>query len=75
MGHEVFYATYYGIGDPKSKLPNDLDVVFISSFTYTALLAYALSKAFKKDGTLTVIGGPHAKAFPWIAKDFLILWY
>jgi radical SAM superfamily enzyme YgiQ (UPF0313 family) len=70
MGHEVFYATYYGIGDPKSKLPNDLDVVFISSFTYTALLAYALSKAFKKDGTLTVMGGPHAKAFPMDSKRF-----
>lgn len=70
MGHEVFYATYYGIGDPKSKLPNDLDIVFISSFTYTALLAYALSKAFKKDRTLTVIGGPHAKAFPMDSKRF-----
>lgn len=70
MGHEVFYATYYGIGDPKSKLPNDLDIVFISSFTYTAPLSYALSKAFKKDGTLTVIGGPHAKSFPMDSKRF-----
>ncbi len=70
MGHEVFYATYYGIGDPKSKLPNDLDIVFISSFTYTALLAYALSKAFTKDGALTVIGGPHAKAFPMDSQRF-----
>jgi len=70
MGHEVFYVTYYGIGDPKSKLPNDLDIVFISSITYTAPLAYALSKAFKKDGTLTVLGGPHAKAFPMDSKRF-----
>jgi radical SAM superfamily enzyme YgiQ (UPF0313 family) len=70
MGHDVFYATYYGIGDPKSKLPSDLDVVFISTFTYTAPLAYALSKAFKRDGTLTVIGGPHAKAFPMDSQRF-----
>ena len=27
-------------------------------------LAYALAKLYRKDGTLTVIGGPHAKAFP-----------
>ncbi len=64
MGHRVHYATYYGLGDPKSKLPNDLDLVFICAHTYLAPLAYALSKVYKMDGARTVIGGPHAKSFP-----------
>jgi radical SAM superfamily enzyme YgiQ (UPF0313 family) len=64
MGHETFYATYYGIGDPHRKLPDDLDVVFISCYTQVSHLAYALAKIYRKAGVRTVIGGPHAKAFP-----------
>jgi hypothetical protein len=29
LGHQVFYATWYGLGDPRRDLPKDLDVVFI----------------------------------------------
>ena len=50
MGHRVNYATYYGLGDPKSKLPDDLDVVFVAVHTPMAPLAYALSKLYKKEG-------------------------
>ena len=64
LGHEVFYATYFGQKDPKQLLPNDLDVVFISAYTQASALAYALAKAYGQEKTLTVIGGPHAKAFP-----------
>lgn len=64
LGHSVYYAAYYGAGEPKAKLPNDLDVVFISAHSNLAPLAYALSKLYKREGTLTVIGGPHAKSFP-----------
>jgi radical SAM superfamily enzyme YgiQ (UPF0313 family) len=64
LGHEVFYATYYGNQDPRSLLPKDLDIVFISSYTQASSLAYALAKLFRKEKTLTVIGGPHAKQFP-----------
>ncbi len=64
MGHRVHYATYYGIGDPKAKLPRDLDLVFVSAHTALAPLAYALSKAYRMEGVRTVIGGPHAKCFP-----------
>ncbi|MBI3242030.1 MAG: hypothetical protein HYZ49_07040 [Chloroflexi bacterium] len=63
MGHRVHYTTYYGFGDPKARLPNDLDVVFISAHTPRAPLAYALSKLFQSEGTRTIIGGPHAKAY------------
>ena len=63
LGHEVFYATYFGNKEPKQLLPNDLDVVFISTYTQASALAYALAKLYRKENTLTVIGGPHAKQF------------
>ncbi len=64
LGHEVFYATYFGNEDPKDLLPNDLDIVFISTYTRASALAYALAKLYRREKTLTVIGGPHAKQFP-----------
>jgi radical SAM superfamily enzyme YgiQ (UPF0313 family) len=64
LGHEVFYATYFGNGDPKHLLPNDLDIVFISTYTQASALAYALAKLYRREKTLTVIGGPHAKQYP-----------
>jgi radical SAM superfamily enzyme YgiQ (UPF0313 family) len=63
-GHQTFYATYYGIGDPRARLPDDLDVVFIATYSQASAFAYALAKLYRRDGTLTVVGGPHAKAFP-----------
>jgi radical SAM superfamily enzyme YgiQ (UPF0313 family) len=64
LGHQTFYATFYGHQDPKSLLPDDLDVVFISTYTQASALAYALAKLYRAEKTLTVIGGPHAKSFP-----------
>jgi hypothetical protein len=64
LGHETFYATYYGVGRPDRQLPADLDVVFISCYTQVSHLAYALAKLYRRAGVRTVIGGPHAKAFP-----------
>lgn len=64
LGHDVHYATYFGVGDPQDKLPRDLDIVFIAAHTHVAPLAYALSKVYRKRGARTVLGGPHAKSFP-----------
>lgn len=64
LGHETFYATYYGLGHPHRLLPADLDVVFIACYTQVSHLAYALAKLYRRSGVRTVIGGPHAKAFP-----------
>ena len=64
LGHETHYATYYGVGDPYRKLPDDLDVVFISCYTQVSHLAYAMAKLYRRAGVRTVLGGPHAKAFP-----------
>ncbi len=77
LGHETFYATYYGIGDPGRLLPSDLDFVFIACYTQASPLAYALAKLFRSRGTRTIIGGPHAKSFPvdclrffdWVVKE------
>ena len=64
LGHDVVYATYYGQSDPAGLLPADLDVVFVSAYTKASALAYALARLFRARGTLTVLGGPHASAFP-----------
>ena len=64
LGHEVHYATFYGLGDPKRKLPANLDFVFMSVYTKDSALSYALAKLYRREGTVTIIGGPHAKSFP-----------
>ena len=73
LGHQVFYATYYGHGDPKEQLPDDLDMVFIGCITRSSALAYALAKLYRREKTFTVIGGPHAKSFPHDCQRFFDL--
>jgi radical SAM superfamily enzyme YgiQ (UPF0313 family) len=70
LGHETEYAIYYGVGDPLRCLSRDLDVVFLACYTQASPLAYALSKIFRSFGVRTVLGGPHAKAFPRDALRF-----
>lgn len=69
-GHETFYATYWGQADPRSLLPGDLDVVFLSAYTSASALACALAGLYRREGALTVLGGPHAKGFPDDALRF-----
>lgn len=64
LGHRVTYATYYGQAPPETILPDDLDIVLIASWTQSAALAYALARLYRRRGTRTVLGGPHAKSFP-----------
>jgi len=63
-GHDVHYAIYTGTQRIDKLLTDDLDIVFISSFSFTAQLAYALSKYFQSRGIATVLGGPHARSYP-----------
>ena len=70
LGHRVHYATYYGQADPLRLLPDELDVVIISSATQASALAYALAKACRVRGILTVLGGPHARCFPAASARF-----
>ncbi|MGH9362904.1 MAG: B12-binding domain-containing radical SAM protein, partial [Thermoanaerobaculia bacterium] len=73
LGHEVHYATFYGQGRPEELLPDDLDVVFLSTYTQASALAYALGKLYRRRGSLTVLGGPHATAFPTDSLRFFDL--
>jgi hypothetical protein len=63
-GHDVYYATYFGLGRPEDKLPADLDLVFLATPTQHALLAYALSAICHARGAKVVLAGPHARAYP-----------
>ena len=73
LGHEVHYTTYYGQSDPLRLLPDELDVLFVSSYTQASPWAYVLSKLFRKRGALTVIGGAHARSFPLDCQRFFDL--
>jgi radical SAM superfamily enzyme YgiQ (UPF0313 family) len=63
-GHEVHYTIYTGVQRINKLLADDLDIVFISSFSYSAQLAYALSNYYQSRGIATVLGGPHARSYP-----------
>jgi len=60
-GHEVKYSIYTGTQSIKNMWQENTDIVFISSFTFTATMAYSLSNYFRKKGIITVLGGPHAR--------------
>jgi len=63
LGHEVSYHIFTGPENLKSLLVNQTDLVFISSFTFSAQLAYALSNYFRSKNIVTVLGGPHARSY------------
>lgn len=63
-GHEVHFVCYTGSENLLEELPSDIDVLFISAFTRSAHLAYAISNMYQLQGTVTVLGGPHARCYP-----------
>ena len=63
-GHEVHFVVYTGFEDLAEELPKDLDVLFISAFSQSAQVAYAVSNLFRQRGAVTVLGGPHARCYP-----------
>ncbi len=64
LGHEVAYVCYTGQEDLLALTSVGADVVFIGSFTQSALTAYALSALFRRQGAVTALGGPHARCYP-----------
>ena len=64
LGHEVHYAYYSGYELMCGGIPDDADVVFITAFSHSALLSYALSNYYRAKGAVTVIGGPHVRSYP-----------
>ncbi|MEQ9618340.1 MAG: radical SAM protein [Deltaproteobacteria bacterium] len=63
-GHDVDYFIYTGLEDLAKDAPKDVDMVFINAFTQSATHAYALSCKYRKEGVITVLGGPHARCYP-----------
>ena len=63
-GHEVVLVCYTGVENLAEELPRDLDLLFVGAFTQSAQLAYAISAWYRKQGTVTVLGGPHARCYP-----------
>jgi hypothetical protein len=64
QGHRVHYILYGGRTNILKQIPDNLDLVMISSFTFTAHLAYALSNMLRSKGIVTILGGPHARCYP-----------
>jgi len=62
LGHKIDYQIITSVNDLKN-VDIDYDMVFISSFTVSAYLAYAMSKYFRNYGIITVLGGPHARSY------------
>jgi len=60
-GHDVKFQCFIGAKNLFERLPDDIDIVFISAFTRAAQLSYALSNLFRQRGAVTVLGGPHAR--------------
>jgi len=69
-GHDVTLVCYTGLEDLVAELPEHVDLLFISSFTQSAQLAYALSNLFRSKGAVTALGGPHARCYPQDAQNY-----
>ncbi|MCB1377650.1 MAG: cobalamin-dependent protein [Alphaproteobacteria bacterium] len=64
LGHDVTYVCYTGFEDLDALLARDTDAVFISAFSRAAQTAYAIANLFRLRGAVTILGGPHARAYP-----------
>ena len=69
-GHDVKFVCYTGFENLLAEIPEDTDVVFVSSFTQAAQLAYAISNMCRQRGAVTVLGGPHARCYPEDAQKY-----
>jgi len=69
-GHKVSYILYGGFTNILKEIPDGVDLVFISAFTFTAQLAYAISNFLRSRGIVTVLGGPHARCYPEDASKY-----
>ena len=69
-GHEVRLVCYTGAEDLMKELPDRPDLLFIASYTLSGHLAYALSHIYRRRGTVTVLGGSHARCYPHDAAAY-----
>jgi len=70
MGHDVRFVCHTGAEDLTRELPAELDVLFIAAFTNAAQRAAAISCQYRAGGTVTAVGGPHARCYPQDAARY-----
>ncbi|MGE5230151.1 MAG: B12-binding domain-containing radical SAM protein [Deltaproteobacteria bacterium] len=70
LGASVSYRTFTGNEPLDRLLVGQWDIVFISAYTQTAWAAYAIGRHCSRRGAVTVLGGPHAQAWPDDARRF-----
>ncbi len=70
MGHDVHFVCYTGLENLDGELQREADLLFIAAFTRSAHLAYAISNQFRQKGTITALGGPHARCYPEDAVQY-----
>ncbi len=70
LGCEVSYETYTGHEDLAKSIPENVDVLFISCFSRASYLGYAIAQLYRSRGTITVLGGPHARSFASHASPY-----
>jgi hypothetical protein len=63
-GHAVTFVCYTGFEELMQELPREIDLLFITAFSQAAQTAYAISHLFRQRGTVTALGGPHARCYP-----------
>lgn len=69
-GHDVRLVSYTGRCELDELGLEELDVVFFCAFTQAALASYAASNWLRRHGVVTVLGGPHARAYPQHARRY-----
>lgn len=69
-GHDVSLVCYTGLEDLLKELPENVDLLFVGAFSQGAQLAYAISEMFRRRGTVTCIGGPHARCYPQDSQKY-----
>ena len=70
LGHLVRFVCYTTAGDLDRRMLEETDILFVSAFTRAAQTAYAIGNLARKQGAVTVLGGPHARCYPQDAARY-----
>jgi len=70
LGHNIWYTIHTGYEKLPNNLNDDIDIIFISSYTMSAYLAYSISNYYRSKGIITILGGPHARSYPEDSKNY-----
>jgi radical SAM superfamily enzyme YgiQ (UPF0313 family) len=69
-GHDVEFVCYTGGESLADALRPNTDLLFVSAFTQAAQTSYAISRLYRQRGTVTALGGPHARCYPEDASQY-----